>query len=1210
MKWRSGHNPMNHMTGPAPVFSKMYAVFGFLLIVLAALVIPCSAADTMTNDAGRDAGMDDSAPAAVFVSTPSLTDSQTVIFTDQSTGMPIGWTWFFGDEDYSNIWTQQNGGENWLEPRHDFAAVAMANDSRIVIMGGLEAGQTKENVYHNDVRASGDLGKTWGRQDIDIGWSARRGMTAVVLPDNGIVLMAGREPNGDLGDRDTHDVYWSGDYGRTFSVKTREAPWNLRSYHAAVALSDGSIVLMGGKGILVRGGNRNDVWISRDRGTTWTQQTPNASWPARAGASAVSMPDDSIVLMAGTDGTQYFRDVWISRDRGTTWTQQTGNAPWSARTGASAVSMPDGSIVLMAGTDSATGGFNDVWRSVDMGQTWTQVTSGAGWSQRSGQSAVSMPDGSIILIDGKKPGNRPVSICDTWRQNPAGSSLKNPTHTYAAPGTYTVTLQVYNSRGISRIQKNITVSSNSNVVVFGNTQQLVHGPSGPDYRLVGGSSAIRRNGSMDTFIGNPKLEGNDWVQVTNGAAITGSGNLVTWTPVSGADQTDVVVTHEATPDKKYVGISQFSDWLLAIYEDGAGLTHLEAIANPASPPAAVVAGLPTGTGWKMVAAGNNHALALKSDGSLVAWGDNPAHQLELPTDKKYADIDAGMDFSIGLTAIAPDGTGGRIYAAGRDDYGQVSGAPKEPGKYIQIEAGTSTGATLTHNGTIVTWGKNLPGIPVPTDADYTAISLSPETGFAIKEPMKEIHITGPLSPGKPIPNAEDEVIDLPMGSTIEHTENDVTRIFDQHGKQIAWGNNLDAKQILSPAGMNISGMVVHYVPSGSIVDSTTKGKVVVSDPASDQVIFTVIENGGGDGYIKMPVDSSKLHNLTIPAGVCYAGTGCSVSNSAKHHLFMSQPFSPEIKYGTTYSVEYIGDNNWVGYLRRSDLDSSGNSEFTHLISRKMIDSNISQPTQFSVINGNRQAWVVSTATISSTLRSYTYSVDATSTDILSKLDIAAKLKDGSDNNLSTKDQSFPNSNGGTVSETFSVSGTGSYYTKGAVTYKDIDGIERSVIPDAAGPSKLKELSGSWTHKWQDKPKWCASAVGAMIANYHTVDHSVLHVGTMMHNPDGTKGTTPDDEKDYYIADKETGTDKGGLGKKGTWIGTSGNPDFVGFSYAKDEIDSNRPLKYGKSSHARAVIGYKTENNENRLIFDDPKDKELCVTEEKWAQPDNAVYVKD
>ncbi|MFA4849277.1 MAG: sialidase family protein [Methanoregula sp.] len=118
------------------------------------------------------------------------------------------------------------------------------------------------------------------------------------------------------------------------------------------------------------------------------------------------MPDDSIVLMGGMSSDGLKNDVWRSTDLGATWTQKNASAGWVARYTQSSVAMPDGSIVLMGGMSNANSGgrLNDVWRSTDFGATWTQVNSSAGWSPRGTHSSVVIPytmlDASIILMGG------------------------------------------------------------------------------------------------------------------------------------------------------------------------------------------------------------------------------------------------------------------------------------------------------------------------------------------------------------------------------------------------------------------------------------------------------------------------------------------------------------------------------------------------------------------------------------------------------------------------------------------------------------------------------------------------------------------------------------------------------------------------------------------------------------------------------------------
>ena len=135
----------------------------------------------------------------------------------------------------------------------------------------------------------------------------------------------------------------------------------------------------------------------RSYNQAWVQQTAAAGWTARRGHSCVVMPDGSIVLMGGYDGSYEKNDIWRSTDKGATWTQQTAAAGWSPRYGLSSVVVPDGSIVLMGGND---GGYkNDVWRLPPA------VT-----PQTGSISISSDPLGATIYLDEINQGVTPLSL--------------------------------------------------------------------------------------------------------------------------------------------------------------------------------------------------------------------------------------------------------------------------------------------------------------------------------------------------------------------------------------------------------------------------------------------------------------------------------------------------------------------------------------------------------------------------------------------------------------------------------------------------------------------------------------------------------------------------------------------------------------------------------------------------------------------------------
>ena len=387
-------------------------------------------------------------PVADFTGAPSSGSVPLVVqFTDTSTNSPTGWAWFFGDENWTvPSWTQMTASAGW-SARWDQSSVVLS-DGSIVLMGGFGGNDNSDpNNYKNDVWRSTDKGATWAQMTASAEWSARDTHTSVAMPDGSIVLMGGLMGAGPI----KNDVWRSTDKGATWTQMTPQAEWSARRFHSSVVMPDGSIVLMGG----YDGNNlKNDVWRSTDNGATWTEITSNAGWSARLSQTSVTMPDGSIVLMGGVGSNipdDYLKnDVWRSKDNGATWTEITSNAEWSGRVKHSSVVMPDGSILLVGGLG---GGpiKNDVWRSTDNGATWNQITSNAGWPGRLSHTSVAMQDGSIVLMGGY--GEYGNSINDVWRFMPAGSSAKNPSHTYTTQGNYTVVLQAYNDNGYSSMLK-------------------------------------------------------------------------------------------------------------------------------------------------------------------------------------------------------------------------------------------------------------------------------------------------------------------------------------------------------------------------------------------------------------------------------------------------------------------------------------------------------------------------------------------------------------------------------------------------------------------------------------------------------------------------------------------------------------------------------------------------------------------------------------
>lgn len=282
----------------------------------------------------------------------------------------------------TQTWIQQTAAAGW-GPRIYHSSVVMKDDS-ITVIGGLKSGTT----LMNDVWRSTDKGKSWTPQTTNAPWSARHfHSSSVAMSDGTIVLMGGSG----FGSTFVNTVWRSTDNGARWT-ELPNVPWLARSAHTSIALSDDSIVMMGG----ASDDPYHDVWLSADKGATWQRQTANGGWMERFRFAAVALPNDHIVIMGGATDYGHKNDVWMSADKGVTWTQMTSSAGWSPRECHTAVALPDGSIVLMGGYDDNSAK-NDVWISKDEGVTWTQLPD-AEWRARGGHTSVALSDGSIIVM--------------------------------------------------------------------------------------------------------------------------------------------------------------------------------------------------------------------------------------------------------------------------------------------------------------------------------------------------------------------------------------------------------------------------------------------------------------------------------------------------------------------------------------------------------------------------------------------------------------------------------------------------------------------------------------------------------------------------------------------------------------------------------------------------------------------------------------------
>lgn len=310
--------------------------------------------------------------------------------------------------------------------------MVVLSDDTLLLAGGNVAGVG----FGSDVWHSNGAGTGWVPQTTDGTWPPRQYFAMVALPDDRIVLMAGKASG------DPSDVWRSTDVGVTWTRVTASAEFGWRERHQAVALADASVVVMGGNS-----GSTlwNDVWKSVDAGERWTEVTSAAPWEARSYFAAATTGGSAIVI-AGGFGVAMLADVWRSNDGGVTWFEETSSAEWGARYKLLLVALPRGALLVLGGY--AAGDTKDVWRSDDGGATWRELASPP-WDASRDAAAVALSTSQVMVVGGRKwplaGPEQPHSevwrvLWDGWQWEEETCSTVLPGICAAAPGSIPVSV--------------------------------------------------------------------------------------------------------------------------------------------------------------------------------------------------------------------------------------------------------------------------------------------------------------------------------------------------------------------------------------------------------------------------------------------------------------------------------------------------------------------------------------------------------------------------------------------------------------------------------------------------------------------------------------------------------------------------------------------------------------------------------------------------
>jgi hypothetical protein len=265
------------------------------------------------------------------------------------------------------------------------------------------------------------------------------------------------------------------------------------------------------------------------------------------------------------------------------------------------------------------------------------------------------------------------------------------------------------------------------------------------------------------------------------------------------------------------------------------------------------------TGVIAISAGESDSLALKSDGTVVAWGLDAQGESDVPAGLSgVTAVSAGGLFSL---ALKSDGT---VVGWGYGPAGAT--VPSGLTGVTAISAGSRSALALTSDGNVVAWGSNGDGeldVPaLPAGLTYTAVSSGGGFSVALR------------SDGTVVAWGDDGVgqTDVPMGLSgvvaISAGYSD-TLALKSDGTVVAWGEDQSGDTEV-PAGLThvsaISAGVAHSLVLVPTLTVTASARVLYgSGPATITPSYSGFVDGD-DSSVVTGVTCSAAVDATTPPG--------------------------------------------------------------------------------------------------------------------------------------------------------------------------------------------------------------------------------------------------------------------------------------------------------------------------------------------------------
>jgi hypothetical protein len=371
-------------------------------------------------------------------------------------------------------------------------------------------------------------------------------------------------------------------------------------------------------------------------------------------------------------------------------------------------------------------------------------------------------------------------------------------------------------------------------------------------------------------------------------------------------------------------------------------------------------------------AGFNHSVALKADGTVIAWGGNGGAEkiATVPASlSNVTEIDCGWAWTL---ARKSDGS---LFAWGANDCRQVSSLPS--GKdFVQISAGNMHGAALRADGTIVCWGRNDMGqcaVPSGLKGVKKVIAYGHHTMALCSDgSVRSWGVNVPNFRLAAVPSGLSGVMSIAAGggfclalkadgtvvawgdnsrgqTDVPAGLNNVSKIFamastafaiKKDGVVVSWGENSEGQRIIPalPKGRvitEIRGDAFHAFALSSAAESVTNGSAssTVNEPPSfvSGMTFDLGDIVGGGNGLGVPLPGNAGKNGMDPS------TGGFVSHLNFGHVYHNR-YNPSLNSNFVDGVFVLGSNkiNSAGGIYNLVQGDASHASFDHITNNREV----------------------------------------------------------------------------------------------------------------------------------------------------------------------------------------------------------------------------------------------------------------------------------